>query len=617
MTHTFQRLFLALTLIASCAVGLVAADAKPAPAPKPASAEAGKPEPDPHAALYATQGRFPSASSCRSCHENQYRQWSVSMHAFAELSPTMEAQSAEITRQFNGSIGVFCTRCHTPVGTTMGEGAKLPNSQRSPVSLEGVTCVVCHRIATKYGKVVGNIHLVEGDQFAKVFGPWDGKEVEAAAKTAGIATEKGKQGAQMHAVADFFEPMTTSAFCGQCHEVINPVGIHLQDTYSQWQASQAARDGTRCQDCHMGPVPGVKSAYPVGPAAILPDGRKTKDRPLSNHLIAGPEVPTEHPGIFPYGAQDNRGSGMTSENKEKLEELLGEVDDKFLSKLTSDDWWHFDYRLGWGSEEFEAKVPKDYPFPAMWADAAKRKVAGEFVRQQLELINEGQLRRVTLFKNGARITALNVPKEHTLDHNLLFSVDVESILNAHNNPGGFPWFRQLWLHVTVTDPSGRQVFASGDLDPVNDDLRDGFDNRVMTGEINRDSQLWCAQGYLTERGEHGADRSIFFPIATDADPTAMLRPANAPSSLRGKDNGFRIDQTQVLPPLGKRSPKYLVAADAFHLPGDYKVNATLRMRGIPPYFYNIFGLYRNIRFVTEAIVEVDVKSSTLVVGNAK
>ena len=114
MNYIFQRLFLAFTLVGACAVGLVAADAKPVPPPV---AESGKPEVDPHAALYATEGRFPSASSCRSCHENQYRQWSVSMHAFAELSPTMEAQSAEITRQFNGSIGVFCTRCHTPVGS--------------------------------------------------------------------------------------------------------------------------------------------------------------------------------------------------------------------------------------------------------------------------------------------------------------------------------------------------------------------------------------------------------------------------------------------------------------------------------------------------------------------
>ena len=607
MNTFFQSTLWVCSLALVLSTSLRAAEAVPAPK------DSGTAEPDPHAALYATEGHFPSASSCRSCHENQYRQWSVSMHAFAELSPTMEAQSAEITRQFNGTIGVFCTRCHTPVGTTMGESAKLPNSQRSPVSLEGVTCVVCHRIATKYGKVVGNIHLVEGDQFAKVFGPWDGKEVEATAKAPGIATEPGKQGAQMHAVADFFEPMTSSAFCGSCHEVINPAGIHLQDTYSQWQASQAARDGTRCQDCHLGPVPGIKTVYPIGPAAVLPDGRKTKDRPLSNHLIAGPEVPTEHPGVFPHGARDNRGASMKSEDKERLEELLAEVDDKFLSKLTSDDWWHFDYRLGWGSEEFEAHVPKDYPFPSMWKDAAMRKAAGEFVRQQIELIDEGQARRVTLFKNGSRIAALNAPTTHTLNESLAFSVNVESILNAHNNPGGFPWFRQLWLHVTVIDPTGRQVFASGDLDPVNDDLRDGFNNRVVTGEIGNDSQLWCAQGYLTERGEHGADRSIFFPIATDADPTAFLRPTGAPASLRGKDNGFRIDQTQVLPPMAKRAPKYVVGADAFHQPGTYKVNATLRMRGIPPYFYNIFGLYRNIRFVTEAIVEVDTKTIEMVV----
>jgi len=573
-------------------------------------------EADPHAGIYATEGRFPSASTCRSCHESQYRDWSVSMHAFAQLSPTMEAQSAEITRQFNGTIGVFCTRCHTPVGTTMGEGAKLPNAQRSPVSLEGVTCVVCHRINTKYGKVVGNIAFAQGDQFAKVFGGLDGKEVEAIAKTGGIATAPGKQGAQMHATADFFEPMTTSAFCGQCHEVINPAGVHLQDTYSQWQSSQAARDGTRCQDCHMGTISGIKSPYAVGPAAVLPDGRRTKDRPLANHMIVGPDVPTEHPGVFPHGARDNRGASMDPDDKEKLEELLADVDDGFLAKLTSDDWWHFDYRAGWGTEAFEAAVAKDYPFPAMWNNLAKRKVAAEYVRQQLALIEESQADRVILFKNGAKIDALTLASKHTLDTSFTYEVVIKSLLNGHNNPSAFGWFRQLWIHTTVADHQGVVVFASGDLDPINDDLRHSFNNRVVTGQIANDDQLWCSQAWLTARGEHGADRTVFFPIGTETDPTAFLRPAAGPASLRGKDNGFRIDQSQVLPPLGARTATYRVPPDAWKKPGTYTVTATLRMRGIPPYFYTMFGLYRNIRFVTEAIVDVDTKTHQVIVEAA-
>ena len=573
---------------------------------------------DPHAALYSTAGRFPSATTCRPCHEAQYRQWSVSMHAFAELSPTMEAQSAEIVRQFNGTIGVFCTRCHTPVGTTCGEPAKIPNSQRSKVSLEGVTCVVCHRINTQYGKVVGNLHLNEGDQFAKVYGSWDGKTVADYAKAAGIATAPGQQGAQMHATADFFEPLTTSAFCGQCHEVINPAGIHLQDTYSQWVASTSARENVRCQDCHMGPAPGVKSAYPMGPAAVLPDGRKTPDRPLSNHMIVGPEVPAEHPGLFPHGALANKGISSDGDDKDKLDELLQAVDDKFLSSLSSDDWWHFDYRAGWGTDEFEkAAKGKDYAFPPLWKDEAKRRAAGEFVRQNLALIKEAETRRALLFRNGVKIAKLDVEPTHEVDSSLTFSVRVESLLAAHNIPGGFPWFRQLWLHVQVIAPDGKVTWQSGDLDPVNDDLRDVFDNRVMTGDEHFDLQLWSSQAYLTERGEHGADRSVFFPIATDNDPTAFLRPATAPASLRGKDNGFRIDQSKVLPPLGHRTPDYHVPRDAFQRTGTYQVKADLRFRGMPPYFYNNFGLYRNVRFVTEAIVEVDSRTSELKVEAGK
>jgi hypothetical protein len=171
--------------------------------------------------------------------------------------------------------------------------------------------------------------------------------------------------------------------------------------------------------------------------------------------------------------------------------------------------------------------------------------------------------------------------------------------------------------VQVIAPDGRTTWQSGDLDPVNDDLRDAFDNRVMTGDVGFDTQLWSSQAYLTERGEHGADRAVFFPIATDADPTAFLRPATAPASLRGRDNGFRIDQSKVLPPLGHRTPDYRVPRDAFQRTGTYQVKADLRFRGMPPYFYNNFGLYRNVRFVTEAIVEVDSRTSELKVEAGK
>jgi hypothetical protein len=69
-----------------------------------------------HAKLF-TDNKYPSAGICRRCHPEQYREWSVSAHAYAELSPVFNAMQATITKLTDGSNGDFCERCHTQVGT--------------------------------------------------------------------------------------------------------------------------------------------------------------------------------------------------------------------------------------------------------------------------------------------------------------------------------------------------------------------------------------------------------------------------------------------------------------------------------------------------------------------
>src|SRR5690242_19651286 len=46
--------------------------------------------------------RFPSAQACRVCHPDHYREWSVSQHAYAQLSPIFNAMQATIVKQTNG-----------------------------------------------------------------------------------------------------------------------------------------------------------------------------------------------------------------------------------------------------------------------------------------------------------------------------------------------------------------------------------------------------------------------------------------------------------------------------------------------------------------------------------
>lgn len=104
-----------------------------------------------HAALFADD-RFPSATACAPCHEDIYREWSVSSHAYAQMSPVFNAMHATILKQSNGTNGDFCIRCHTPVGMNLEEPEFMSNLDPSSTSREGITCGIdpdSHRLACR------------------------------------------------------------------------------------------------------------------------------------------------------------------------------------------------------------------------------------------------------------------------------------------------------------------------------------------------------------------------------------------------------------------------------------------------------------------------------------
>ena len=71
--------------------------------------------------------RYPSATKCESCHPVQYRQWSISQHSYAQMSPVFNAMQGSIGFLTNGTLGDFCIRCHTPVGMNLKEKELSPN----------------------------------------------------------------------------------------------------------------------------------------------------------------------------------------------------------------------------------------------------------------------------------------------------------------------------------------------------------------------------------------------------------------------------------------------------------------------------------------------------------
>lgn len=163
--------------------------------------------------------RFPSAAACKTCHEDHYREWSVSPHAYAQMSPVFNAMHGTILKRTNGTNGDFCIRCHTRVGMNLGEPLFISNANRHPVSREGITCIVCHRVNRAYGKESGRVKMVEGDLFDPVYGPTGNKELRRVIESGEyqVNTERGKTGRAIHADARKFFALVTPGFCGTCH----------------------------------------------------------------------------------------------------------------------------------------------------------------------------------------------------------------------------------------------------------------------------------------------------------------------------------------------------------------------------------------------------------------
>ncbi|MCA8939858.1 MAG: hypothetical protein KDB07_08625, partial [Planctomycetes bacterium] len=256
-----------------------------------------------HAMLFE-ETDFPSAFTCQPCHEDHFREWSVSQHAYAQLSPVFNAMQATITKRTNGTNGDFCIRCHTQVGMNLGEPVHMSNMDRAQVSREGVTCITCHRVSGDFGTVSGRLAIHKGPLTDSVKGPTGGAGLEpvlADKMRNRVVTEPDEVGRKIHGEAEKFFAITTPEFCGSCHDVTLFNGFRLEEAFTEYKHSIAADAGHTCQDCHMGLEPGKPSGYREGHAAVVA-GQPTRKRKLTNHYFAGPDHSVIHPLLFPFNA---------------------------------------------------------------------------------------------------------------------------------------------------------------------------------------------------------------------------------------------------------------------------------------------------------------------------
>ena len=504
-----------------------------------------------HPDLFADD-RYPSANTCKVCHPRQYEEWSVSQHAYAQLSPVYMAMQNTINAVTSGTNGDFCIRCHNQVGMNLGESTYISNLERHPTSREGITCVVCHRINQSYGKVSGRMALVEGGLTSAVYGPQGNAELQRVLSDDSyrVVTDPEAKGRKIHAEARHFPDLSTSGFCGSCHDVNLFNGFRLEEAFSEYKNSPAAKNGVSCQDCHMGKIQGLPSGYNQGPAAMV-GGVPTVDRKATNHFFAGPDYSLVHPGIFPHNDEAAR-----------------------LASLA--EWLEFDYDAGWGTDAFEDTLQDDHPFPERWESIDDRYEARGILSYQFKRLEWARDKRLEVLRNGYVLGQVATEENW---RGLKISVEVENGIDGHNVPTGFIAERLVWLFVEVQDKNGSTIFQSGDLDP-NGDVRDSHSLYVHNGDLPLDKQLFTLQSRFLTRNVRGGEREQVLAVNFSIDPLPFIRPSTRSTVLTGQPAGARIHRYGI-PPNGVRTASYRVPAKTLKGNAAYRVTVQLKAAMVP------------------------------------
>lgn len=260
----------------------------------------------------------------------------------------------------------------------------------------------------------------------------------------------------------------------------------------------------------MGKKPGVDAGYERGPAAVIA-GKPTKERKVSDHLIAGPDYSVIHPGIFPHNVRADR-------------------------MATIEEWLKFDVEAGWGTDAFEENIPEGYEFPERWEFASDRYAAREVIEQNRKRLKQAHKERLAVLRAGYKLG--DVKLEEAGSDELAFKVEVRNGTDGHPVPTGFDAERLVFMQVRVTDANGEQIFVSGDRDP-NGDVRDLHSLYVHNGELPQDKQLFSLQSRFLTRMVRGGEREQILNINYSPSPLPFMRPPTRATSLTARPTGAR------------------------------------------------------------------------------
>jgi nitrate/TMAO reductase-like tetraheme cytochrome c subunit len=538
-----------------------------------------------------TLSLYPTAAQCGECHKQIYEEWSSSQHAYASISPMFHAFEQKFQHLTQGTVGTFCVRCHQQVGTQLGESRETPLWKMSQISREGVSCITCHRVQEQYGKVNGERRVEPGKIYDPVFGSGEKsviKDILANKDTYSVKTSKDGRGTDMHNGMMTNPQITKSEFCVSCHQVAVNLGIKLEIVWDQYRDSPAMKAGVTCQDCHMGKVPGKPEGYATAPSAVVGGKEINPGRKHANHRFIGPGYSIAHPGVFPHN--------------------------KKADAFTMKEWLEFDWRAGWGTNDFEDKVARGkikVDFPKRWADGLDREDARQILEENLKKLDERYELRKQVMENGTKIDGPVFESDLRVGKALAFSYKIKNLNTGHNLPSGSLGAQpQLWANVALIDPDGNNIWESGYVDS-NGDMADLHSLDVAAGRIKTDQQLVNLQTKFLTTNVKGTDREMYLPVNFDIDPLPFLRPPQVPTTVLNHPPLVRLEN-HSLTPLGEKQAKYEVPGNLIKKPGKYRLAFRMRSRAEPIYFMRFVGATKEMeRRMNERMLNFHVRTVDL------
>lgn len=206
--------------------------------------------PDAEEETFLTQEQLLDPESCKTCHEDHYREWSGSMHAYASEDPVFRAMNARGQRETGGQLGDFCIGCHAPMAVRMGETTDGLNLDEVPRELQGITCYFCHNVTAVEGTHNNPLHIASD---AVMRGGIKNPVANTAHKS------------EWSPLLDR-EELTSADMCGSCHDIVLDNGVELERTYKEWQgtlfSNQVVEQQLTCGGCHMDGRQGLAANAP-------------------------------------------------------------------------------------------------------------------------------------------------------------------------------------------------------------------------------------------------------------------------------------------------------------------------------------------------------------------